>query len=79
MTPEALTASRGEAGMKGKTPEEAEKSCEVLKARALFAGQVDGSTEVNAARYGESFELLDAERPDVVFTHGRSIRTATTG
>ncbi len=72
-----LYLTRGEAGMKGKTHEEAakirtaeaEKACEILKARALFAGQVDGSTEINAARYDEFFKLLDAEKPDVVFTH----------
>jgi LmbE family N-acetylglucosaminyl deacetylase len=72
-----LYLTRGEAGMKGKTHEEAakirtaeaEKACEILKARALFAGQVDGSTEVNAARYDEFFKLLDGEKPDVVFTH----------
>ena len=48
---------------------EAEKACEVLKARALFAGQIDGSTEVSATRYDAFFKLLDAEKPDVVFTH----------
>jgi LmbE family N-acetylglucosaminyl deacetylase len=72
-----LYLTRGEAGMKGKTHEEAaktrtaeaEKACEILKARALFAGQVDGSTEVNAARYDEFSKLLGAEKPDVVFTH----------
>ena len=63
--------------MKGKTPKEtaairtaeAEKACAILKARPLFAGQTDGSTEVNAARYDEFFKLLDGEKPDVVFTH----------
>jgi LmbE family N-acetylglucosaminyl deacetylase len=72
-----LYLTRGEVGMKGKTPKEtaairtaeAEKACEILKARALFAGQMDGSTEVNSARYDEFFKLLDAEKPDVVFTH----------
>jgi N-acetylglucosamine malate deacetylase 1 len=73
----ALYLTRGEVGMKGKTPKEtaalrtaeAEKACEILKARPLFASQVDGSTEVNPARYDEFFKLLDAEKPDVVFTH----------
>jgi N-acetylglucosamine malate deacetylase 1 len=72
-----LYLTRGEVGMKGKSPKEtaairtaeAEKACEILKARPLFAGQVDGSTEVNAARYDEFFKLIDGEKPDVVFTH----------
>jgi LmbE family N-acetylglucosaminyl deacetylase len=72
-----LYLTRGEVGMKGKTPQEsaairtaeAEKACAILKARPLFAGQIDGSTEVNAARYDEFAKLLGAEKPDVVFTH----------
>ena len=31
--------------------------------------QVDGSTEVNLARYKEMRDLIDSERPDVVLTH----------
>jgi LmbE family N-acetylglucosaminyl deacetylase len=72
-----LYLTRGEAGLKGKTAREAaairtaeaEKACEILKARPLFAGQVDGDTEVNAARYDAFNKLFDAEKPDVVFTH----------
>jgi LmbE family N-acetylglucosaminyl deacetylase len=72
-----LYLTRGEVGMKGKSAQEtaairtaeAERACAILKARPLFARQVDGSTEVNAARYDEFAKLLDAERPDVVFTH----------
>jgi LmbE family N-acetylglucosaminyl deacetylase len=72
-----LYLTRGEAGIKGKTAKEAaavrtaeaEKACEILKARPLFAGQVDAATEVNAARYDEFFKLIDGEKPDVVFTH----------
>ncbi|HEV3143521.1 MAG TPA: PIG-L family deacetylase, partial [Gemmataceae bacterium] len=73
----ALYLTRGEAGMKGKTHQEAatirsaeaEKACEILKARAVFASQIDGSTEINAARYDDFRKLLDAEKPDLVFTH----------
>jgi LmbE family N-acetylglucosaminyl deacetylase len=72
-----LYLTRGEAGLKGKTAKEAaatrtaeaEKACEILKARPLFAGQTDGDTEVNAARYDAFNKLLEAEKPDVVFTH----------
>lgn len=72
-----LYLTRGEAGMKGKTHQEAadirsaeaEKACAILKARPVFAGQIDGATEVNACRYEEFRKLLDGEKPDVVFTH----------
>ena len=54
----ALYLTRGEAGVAGKTHEqaaavrtaEAGAACRVLKARPVFAGQLDGATEVNAAR-----------------------------
>lgn len=73
----ALFLTRGELGIPGKSPEEtvrirtaeAEKSCEILKARPLFANQVDASTEVNKARYDEFRKVLEAEQPDLVFTH----------
>ncbi len=69
--------TRGEAGIAGKSHDEAaairtaeaQKACQILKARPVFAGQIDGSTEVNRARYAEFRKLLEAERPDVVFTH----------
>jgi len=69
--------TRGEAGIKGKTAEEAaairsaeiEKACAILKVRALFAGQIDGATEINAARYDEVRKILAEEKPDVVLTH----------
>lgn len=72
-----LYLTRGERGIKGKAyPEaaairtaEAEKACEILKARPVFAGQVNGNTEVNYARYDQFRKVLEAERPDVVFTH----------
>src|SRR5262245_37122417 len=54
-----LYLTRGEVGMKGKSKDEAgsirggeaEKACEILKARPRFLGQIDGSTEVNPGRY----------------------------
>jgi LmbE family N-acetylglucosaminyl deacetylase len=48
---------------------EAEKACRILKARAVFAGQVDGKAVVDAARYDEFRRVLDAEKADVIFTH----------
>jgi LmbE family N-acetylglucosaminyl deacetylase len=72
-----LYLTRGERGIKGKTYEEAgrirtaeaQKACEILKARPVFAGQVNGKVEVNYARYDEFLKLVQDEQPDVVFTH----------
>lgn len=73
----ALYLTRGEAGIDGKTYAEAaairtregEDACRILGARAVFANQIDGSTEVNDKRYAEFRELLMAQKPDLVFTH----------
>lgn len=48
---------------------EAEKACVLLRARPVFAGQIDGHTELNASRYEEFRKIIDAENPDMVFTH----------
>jgi LmbE family N-acetylglucosaminyl deacetylase len=48
---------------------EAEKACAILKARAAFVCQYDGRSIIDAARYEEFRHLLNAEKPDVVFTH----------
>jgi LmbE family N-acetylglucosaminyl deacetylase len=69
-----LTA--GEAGIDGKLASEAgairtaeaRKACAILKARPVFAGQIDGETEVNAAQYKRMSQILDAEQPAVLFT-----------
>lgn len=71
-----LYLTRGEAGMRGKSHDEAgsirtseaEKGCVILKARARFLGQIDGATEVNPARYEQFYGLLMEEKPDLVFT-----------
>jgi len=65
----ALFLTRGELGVPGKSPQEtaairsaeAQKSCEILRARPVFVNQTDGNTEVNKARYKEFREILDAE------------------
>jgi N-acetylglucosamine malate deacetylase 1 len=69
--------TRGEAGIPGKTHAEAaqirtaesEKACAILKAKPVFAGQIDGDTFVNNTRYEEFRKLLGAENPDIVFAH----------
>jgi LmbE family N-acetylglucosaminyl deacetylase len=72
-----LYLTRGEMGIKGKShaeaaairTAEAKKACAILKARPLFADQIDGATEVNAVRYAAIRKIVEAEKPDVVFTH----------
>jgi LmbE family N-acetylglucosaminyl deacetylase len=48
---------------------EAEVSCKILKAKAVFAGQVDGNTELNKQKNEEMAKLILAQKPDIVFTH----------
>lgn len=67
----------GEAGIPGKTYEEArtirtaeaQKSCETLGLRHIFLTQVDANSEVNKARYAEMKALIETEQPDMVITH----------
>jgi LmbE family N-acetylglucosaminyl deacetylase len=47
---------------------EAQKACESLKARAVFAGQYDGRAVVDAAHYQSFGGVLTADSPVVVFT-----------
>ena len=69
--------TRGEVGIDGKSPKEAaeirtaecQKACGILNARPIFAGQIDGSTEVNGARYDQFHKILESEKPSVLFTH----------
>ncbi|HET7841886.1 MAG TPA: PIG-L family deacetylase [Terriglobia bacterium] len=73
----SLYLTRGEAGIPGRSHDEAARirtaeslrACEILKARALFAGQIDGATEVNPSRYKAFGDILNAEQPNLVFTH----------
>src|SRR5271157_5692298 len=48
---------------------EATKACEILKAHPLYAGQMNGRAVVDPAHYEAYRKLLEAQRPDVVFTH----------
>ena len=47
---------------------EATKACELLKATPAYAGQVNGHAVVDNAHYEEYAKLIDAEKPDAVFT-----------
>ncbi len=48
---------------------EAEKACAILKARPVFANQIDGHAIVDDEHYARFRRLLEAENPDAVFTH----------
>jgi LmbE family N-acetylglucosaminyl deacetylase len=69
--------TRGERGIPGTSENdagtirtaEAEAACKLLGARPVFAGQIDGATEITRSRVEAMAALLDAEAPDVVFTH----------
>ena len=72
-----LYLTRGERGIEGKTLQqaaairtaEAEKACGILKARPIFAGQIDGDTELNRSRYDDFRKLVETECPNLVLTH----------
>ncbi len=73
----AAYLTRGEAGIPGVShdaaaairTQEALRACELLGARAVFLGQIDGQCEVNPARYDEMRHFFEQEQPDLVFTH----------
>jgi LmbE family N-acetylglucosaminyl deacetylase len=69
--------TRGETGIPGKGPdetaairsEEALQACKILGAKPIFAGQINGSSVVNNEWYSKIRQLLEAEKPDIIFTH----------
>jgi LmbE family N-acetylglucosaminyl deacetylase len=48
---------------------EAQKACEILKSRRLYAGQFNGRAIVDANHYDIYRKILEQERPDAVLTH----------
>ncbi len=73
----SLYLTRGEAGIDGKTHEEAAQirtaealnACKIMGARAEFLSQIDGSCEITSARYAEMYDFIRKENPGVVLTH----------
>ena len=67
----------GEAGIEGKShieaasirKQEAISACEILNARPVFAGQIDGDTIVNNEWVRTIKDLINSVNPDFVFTH----------
>lgn len=72
-----LYLNRGEKACPDPAPEttgnarvaEAKRACEILKARPGFADQCDGHAVVDRAHYETFKSLIQAEHPDVLFTH----------
>ncbi len=68
--------TRGEAGIAGKSHDEAAAirsaesaaACKILGAKPVFAGQIDGATVVDAKAAESLARILSAERPNVVLT-----------
>src|SRR5207248_5971216 len=48
---------------------EAKKACEILKARPVYANQTNGHAIVDNSHYEAFQKILEAEKPDAVFTH----------
>lgn len=73
----SIYMTKGEGGIPGKTHDEAaairkkeaENACKVFGIKAVFLTQIDGSCEINKARYTEMKEAIAAEKPDIVLTH----------
>jgi LmbE family N-acetylglucosaminyl deacetylase len=69
--------TRGERGIEGASlsaaaatrTAEAEQACRVIGATPIFAGQIDGATEVTAAWVERTTGILRDARPDIVFAH----------
>lgn len=47
---------------------EAARACAILKARPLYAGQINGGAIVDVTHFDEFRRILERERPDVVLT-----------
>lgn len=71
-----LYLNRGEGGIPGKSGKEAAairsaeaaKACELLKAKPLFADQIDGESIVDKTHYDSFARMIEGEKPDVLFT-----------
>lgn len=67
----------GEAGIDGKTHDEAAairkqeaiNACVILKAKPVFAGQIDGDTIMDNTWLAKVQKMIADEKPDLVFTH----------
>ena len=73
----AVYFTQGEAGIRGRSHEEAKTirhqecldACRIMGVRPVFLSQTDGNSEINKERYAEMKALIDEEKPDMVITH----------
>jgi LmbE family N-acetylglucosaminyl deacetylase len=76
-TVKILYLTRGEAGIPGKSHQEAasirsreaEEACKILKVEPFFAGQIDGDSRLDNESLRKILQWMEAEQPDIVFTH----------
>ncbi|MBZ5584644.1 MAG: PIG-L family deacetylase [Acidobacteriia bacterium] len=69
--------TRGEAGIPGRSHDEAaairtaegESACRILKAKPVFAGQIDGATVADNPAVQRMTQLVRTERPDILLAH----------
>jgi LmbE family N-acetylglucosaminyl deacetylase len=69
--------TRGELGISGKSMDEAaairtkeaEAACKIIGAKPVFAGQIDGATELTNTSVAQLRGFLSIEDPDLVFMH----------
>jgi LmbE family N-acetylglucosaminyl deacetylase len=69
--------TRGEAGINGKShnesaairTKEAEEACKIIRAKPVFAGQIDGDSIMNNEWVSKIQALVENEKPNIVFTH----------
>jgi LmbE family N-acetylglucosaminyl deacetylase len=69
--------TRGEAGIPGKSHDESAAirsrevagACSIIRAKPVFAGQIDGDTILNNDWVKKLMDLLGEEKPDIVLTH----------
>jgi len=69
--------TRGEAGIPGKSHDEAatirtkeaEKACDILGCTPFFLGQIDGDAKTDTTEYQKMHDFLVAQKPDLLLTH----------
>ena len=55
--------------LRGVRTAEAQKACEILRCRPLFASQIDGDSIIDQTHYAEYRQILEDQQPDLVLTH----------
>jgi LmbE family N-acetylglucosaminyl deacetylase len=66
---EAYDSTKSHAEAAALRTKEAEISCNILHAKPMFAGQIDGNTVLSKEKNEEMATLILSLNPDIVFTH----------